>query len=89
MTLLLWLAVGVLAGILVKRLIPRLDAKNWLFGGAIAIVGAMTGGFAGDLTGFSNNLIPLQIVGALVGAAIVLFFFRQYMADNQSTTDSI
>jgi len=48
MTLILWLVVGIVVGILAKRVIPTLDKSNWLF------------------------------------AALIAFFFRQYMSDVKS-----
>lgn len=81
MTLLLWLGAGLLVGVLAKRIIPRLGGTDWLFAAAIAIVGAFTGGFAGEVSGMSRDILPIQIVVALAGAVVVLYFFRQYMTD--------
>jgi len=83
MTLLLWLAVGIVVGILAKRVIPSLDRSNWLFAALIAIVGAFTGGFAGEISGAGQSYVMETIV-AVVGAVTVLYFFRQYMSDVKS-----
>ena len=80
MTLLLWLAVGIVVGILAKRVIPSLDKSNWIFASLIAIVGAFTGGFAGEISGAGQNYITETVV-AVIGAITVLYFFRQYMSD--------
>lgn len=84
MTLLLWLSVGIVVGILAKRVIPTLDNKNWGFAALIAIVGAFTGGFAGEISGAGQTFLVEAIV-AVVGAVTVLFFFRMYMADIKAT----
>ncbi len=84
MTLLLWLAVGIVVGILAKRVIPSLDKSNWIFASLIAIVGAFTGGFAGEISGAGQNYITETVV-AVVGAITVLYFFRQYMSDVKTT----
>lgn len=84
MTLLLWLAVGVVVGILAKRVIPTLDNRNWIFAGIIATVGAFTGGFAGEISGAGQNY-AIETIVAIIGAVTVLFFFRQYMADLKQT----
>lgn len=80
MTLLLWLAVGIVVGVLAKRVIPTLDKRNWIFAALIAIVGAFTGGFAGEISGAGQNYVVEGIV-AVIGAVTVLFFFRQYMSE--------
>lgn len=84
MTLLLWLVVGIVVGIFAKRVIPTLDNRNWIFAGIIAIVGAFTGGFAGEISGAGQSY-AVEAVVAIIGAVTVLFFFRQYMADIKAT----
>ncbi len=84
MTLLLWLAVGIVVGILAKRVIPTLDKRNWIFAALIAIVGAFTGGFAGEISGAGQNYV-IEGVVAVIGAVTVLFFFRQYMSEIKAT----
>ena len=79
-TLLVWLVVGIIAGVLAKQLIPNMDKSNWFFAAFICIVGAMTGGFAGELSGASQGFATEALV-AVTGAMIVLFFFRQYLTD--------
>lgn len=83
MTLILWLAVGIVVGVLAKRVIPTLNKNNWIFATLIAIVGAFFGGFAGEISGAGQNLLVEGIV-AVVGAVTVLYFFRQYMSDAKS-----
>ena len=85
MTLLLWLAVGIITGVLAKRVIPTLDKRNWVFAALIAIVGAFTGGFAGEISGAGSTYV-MEVVIALLGAVTVLFFFRQYMEDAKTNT---
>ena len=85
MTLLLWLAVGIITGVLAKRVIPTLDKRNWIFAALIAIVGAFTGGFFGEISGAGQSYAAETIV-AIVGAVTVLFFFRLYMADAKAGT---
>ena len=80
MTLLLWLAVGLVAGVLAKRVIPSMDKSNLIFVAIIAVIGAVFGGFAGELSGASSNHIT-EIIVAMVGTGLVLFFFRQYVTD--------
>jgi len=85
MTLILWLAVGIIVGILAKRVIPTLNRNNWIFATLIAIVGAFFGGFAGEISGAGQNHV-IETLVAIVGSVTVLFFFRQYMSENKSAT---
>jgi len=80
MTLILWLAVGLVAGFLAKRVIPSMDKSNWIFVAIIAVIGAVFGGFAGELSGASFNYVT-EVMVAMVGTGLVLFFFRQYVSD--------
>lgn len=80
MTLLLWLVVGVVAGVLAKRVVPTMNKSSMFFAALIATVGAFFGGFAGEISGTGTNLMAEAVV-AIIGAGIVLFFYRQYLAD--------
>lgn len=84
MTLLIWLAVGIIVGILAKSVIPSLDKRNWIFASLIAIVGAFTGGFAGEISGAGQSYAA-EVVVAIIGAVTVLFFFRLYLSDIKTT----
>ena len=80
MTLVLWLVVGVVAGILAKRTMPNMSTSNWAFAGLIAIVGAFFGGFAGEISGAGQTYLMEGLV-AFAGAGTVLYFYRQYLSD--------
>lgn len=80
MTLLLWLAVGLVAGILAKRTMPNMSTSNWAFAALIAIVGAFFGGFAGEISGAGQTYLAEGVV-AVIGAVTVLYFYRQYLSD--------
>ena len=80
MTLLLWLVVGVVAGVLAKRVVPTMNKSSMIFAALIATVGAFFGGFAGEISDAGTTFMAEGIV-AVIGAGIVLFFYRQYLAD--------
>lgn len=80
MTLILWLVVGIVAGVYAKRVLPSLRKSSLVFAALVAIVGAMSGGFAGEIIGTASSYFA-EVVVALLGAVIVLFFYRQYLAD--------
>ena len=79
MTLLVWLGVGMLLGIVASRLIPKMEFSNAVFAFVIAIVGAIFGGFAASIMGF-NQLLASGIL-AVVGSITVLFFYKHYLTD--------
>ena len=80
MTLLLWLAMGVFGGIIASRVIPKMEMSNTFFAFMIAMVGSIFGGFAASLLGI--EAIAMTLAVALMGAFIVLFFYRQYLSDS-------
>jgi uncharacterized membrane protein YeaQ/YmgE (transglycosylase-associated protein family) len=80
MTLLLWLVVGVVTGVLAKRVVPAMNKSSMVFAALIATVGAFFGGFAGEISGAGTNLMTEAAV-AIIGAGVVLFFYRQYLSD--------
>lgn len=71
---------GVVGGILARRIIPKMSADNAAFGLLIAVIGAMCGGFAAALFGLSSSIVPNLII-AFVGSMVVLFFYREYLSD--------
>ena len=81
MTLLYWLLAGGAAGILAKKLIPKMGTVNWMFAGFIAIIGACVGGFAAALSGLSQGQMVVDVIVAFVGSMVVLVFFRQFLSE--------
>ncbi len=80
MTLIGWLIVGIVTGILAKRVVPKMETSDWFFAALIAIVGAMMGGFAGEVSGVSNDIFVVKMIIALAGSFTTLFFFREYIS---------
>ena len=80
MTLLLWLCMGVVGGLIASRLIPKMEVSNTVFAFLIAMVGSIFGGFAASLIGI--KAVFMTLVVALFGALVVLFFYRQYLTDS-------
>ena len=73
-TFLLWVAVGIVAGILAGRV---LSAHGFGVGIDIAagVIGALLGGYAAGLAGLGPNLL-LQVVAALLGALFLLVMMK-------------
>lgn len=82
-TILMWLVVGFLAGLLAKAVVPgSADKPSGFLGTAIlGIVGAIVGGFiyylvSGGNSGFRTHFDLPSILWAALGAVIVVFIER-------------
>lgn len=80
MTLVYWLVVGIVGGIIARRVIPKMEMDNSIFAIFIAIVGSIFGGFASALVGFESSILASTVI-ALFGSVTVLFFYKQYLTD--------
>ena len=75
---LIWIVLGLVAGIIAKMIMPGRDPGGFIVTIILGIVGALVGGFIstklgfGDVTGF--NLPSILI--AVLGAMLLLFIYR-------------
>jgi uncharacterized membrane protein YeaQ/YmgE (transglycosylase-associated protein family) len=78
MSWIIWIVLGLIAGILAKWIMPGRDPGGFIVTIILGIVGALIGGFIsvqlgfGDVTGF--NLPSILI--AVLGAMLLLFIYR-------------
>lgn len=78
MSWIIWIVLGLVAGIIAKLLMPGRDPGGFIITGLLGIVGALVGGFIstrlgfGDVTGFN---LP-SIIIAVLGAMLLLFIYR-------------
>lgn len=78
MSWIIWIILGLVAGIIAKLLMPGRDPGGFIITGLLGIVGALVGGFIstrlgfGDVTGFN---LP-SIIIAVLGAMLLLFIYR-------------
>lgn len=84
MSILSWIVVGLVAGILAKALMPGRDPGGCIVTMLIGIAGALVGGFlvglfvGGDLiTGFNIPTIVVATLGAIVLLLLYRLFFRR------------
>lgn len=80
MTILWWILVGIVAGILAKALMPgdKKEPKGCLMTMALGIAGSLLVGFLMDALGFQRNGGTIAtIVGATIGACVLIFLFRK------------
>jgi uncharacterized membrane protein YeaQ/YmgE (transglycosylase-associated protein family) len=75
---LIWIVLGLVAGIIAKFIMPGRDPGGFIVTIIIGIVGALVGGFIsvqlgyGDVTGFDIKSIIIAVLGAL----LLLFLYR-------------
>ena len=75
---LIWIVLGLVAGVIAKFIMPGRDPGGFIVTIIIGIVGALVGGFIstklgfGDVTGFNIT----SIIIAVLGAMLLLFIYR-------------
>lgn len=78
MSWIIWIVLGLVAGILAKWIMPGRDPGGFIVTIVLGIVGALIGGFIGvklgfgDVTGFNLT----SIIIAVLGAMLLLFIYR-------------
>jgi uncharacterized membrane protein YeaQ/YmgE (transglycosylase-associated protein family) len=75
---LIWIILGLVAGVIAKFIMPGRDPGGFIVTIIIGIVGALVGGFIsvqlgfGDVAGFDIKSIIIAVLGAL----LLLFLYR-------------
>ncbi|GAB4456509.1 MAG: GlsB/YeaQ/YmgE family stress response membrane protein [Armatimonadaceae bacterium] len=80
MSLLIFLIVGLLAGIIAKAVMPgsRNEPSGWLMTIVLGIAGAFVGGFIGNLIGIGSDNFIGQTLIAAVGAIVIIGLLRLF-----------
>jgi uncharacterized membrane protein YeaQ/YmgE (transglycosylase-associated protein family) len=89
MSIIAWLIVGAIAGLIASRLVPGNEGYGWLGGLIAGIVGAMLGGFlAGVVTGenYMDDFTIGTIIAAIVGAVIVVWLWNMLQGNRRTVT---
>ncbi len=87
MSILAWIILGLIAGALAKAIMPGRDPGGIIVTMLIGIVGAVIGGYLGQMllgTGTVSGLDIRSIIIAFVGAVLLLWIYR--MATGRRTT---
>ena len=71
MEILLFIVMGLIAGLIARALMPGRDPMGWIGTALLGIVGALLGGFL-----FGGGDSAVGYLGAIVGAFIVLLVYR-------------
>jgi uncharacterized membrane protein YeaQ/YmgE (transglycosylase-associated protein family) len=79
MSLLAWIVLGLIAGLVAKALVPGRDPGGCIVTILIGIAGALLGGWLSTLLGFgglAGGLDLRNLVIAVLGAIVLLVLFR-------------
>ena len=75
MGILTWIALGLVAGVLAKFLMPGKDPGGWIVTILLGIAGAVVGGFIGTRLGWGDvTAFDLRSLALAVGGAMLLLF---------------
>ena len=77
--LLVWVGFGTLTGLLAKAIMPGRDPGGFIVTALIGIVGAVIGGFLGNLLfgiGGVSGVDIRSIIIAVIGALVLLWIYR-------------
>jgi uncharacterized membrane protein YeaQ/YmgE (transglycosylase-associated protein family) len=80
MSFLIFLLVGLIAGILAKAIMPGSadEPSGWVLTIVLGVVGAFVGGFVGNLFGIGTGNFIGEVLMATVGAIIVIAIMRAF-----------
>jgi uncharacterized membrane protein YeaQ/YmgE (transglycosylase-associated protein family) len=80
MNFLIFLLVGLIAGVLAKAIMPgtRDEPSGWILTIVLGIAGAFVGGWLGSLMGIGAGGFVGQILMAAVGAIVIIALLRLF-----------
>ncbi len=84
MSILAWILVGLVAGVLAKFLLPGRDPGGIIITTLLGIGGAIVGGYLAVALNISNGVDDLDvgtIALAVAGAVLILFVYRLVLGD--------
>ena len=73
--------IGLIAGAIARLLMPGRDPMGWIATIVLGIAGAFLGGFLGRMifgAGDADGFEPSGLIGAVIGAMILLFLLRMF-----------
>jgi uncharacterized membrane protein YeaQ/YmgE (transglycosylase-associated protein family) len=80
MSFLIFLLVGLIAGVLAKAIMPgtRDEPSGWILTIVLGIAGAFVGGWLGSLMGIGAGGFVGQVLMAAVGAIVIIALLRLF-----------
>ncbi len=78
MDIVIWIVLGLVAGILGKMILPGKDPGGWIVTILLGIAGAFVGGWVGGLFGMGTvgGFSLSSVITATVGAILLLVIYR-------------
>ena len=80
MSIIAWIVLGLLAGVIAKRIMPGAESVGFILTTLLGIAGAVVGGFLATALGFGDPIDEFfdisTWIGAIVGALIILFIWN-------------
>jgi uncharacterized membrane protein YeaQ/YmgE (transglycosylase-associated protein family) len=87
MSWIVWIVLGLIAGVIAKSLMPGRDPGGFIVTALIGIVGALIGGFISTRLGFGDvtgvNIASILI--AVVGSVVLLLIYRLVVGNKVGT----
>lgn len=74
-----WIFVGLVAGVIGKLVMPGRDPGGLVVTVLLGIAGALLAGYLGQALGFYGPGEPTGLIGASVGAVLLLIVYRMVM----------
>jgi uncharacterized membrane protein YeaQ/YmgE (transglycosylase-associated protein family) len=76
-SILVWIVVGAIVGVIARFIVPGPDPLGWIGTIVLGIVGSFVGGFLANLIFAGQASVqPAGWIGSIVGAVIVLLIWR-------------
>ena len=75
----LWILIGGVAGAIAKLLMPGKDPGGCIVTVLLGIAGALVAGFIGQQLGLDSASDGVGLIGAVIGAFLILFVYRLIM----------
>ncbi|MBA3432896.1 MAG: GlsB/YeaQ/YmgE family stress response membrane protein [Actinobacteria bacterium] len=80
MSIIAWIVLGLLAGVIAKRIMPGAEGVGFILTTLLGIAGAIVGGFLATALGFGDPIDEFfdisTWIGAIIGALIILFIWN-------------
>ena len=74
-----WILVGLVAGVVGKLVMPGKDPGGLIVTVLLGIAGALLAGYLCQALGFYGSAEPISLIGAAIGAALLLVVYRLVM----------
>ena len=76
MSLLAWIVLGLIAGLVAKALVPGRDPGGCIITILLGVAGAFVAGYIGRVVGWYQPGQPAGFIASVIGAMILLLLYR-------------